>query len=390
MKRPRLLPRVAALAMLLSVLFAAPQTQAQLSEHAFASVLTCGAGNEFYSTFGHSAIRICDTSLNIDYVYNYGTFDFDTPHFYLRFAQGRLDYCLGRSNFPHFLFSYAYEGRSVWEQRLRLSHQEVCNLFVLLETNYQPEYRYYRYDFFRDNCATRVRDMVNGCLTHRTLFVEQPSGNGLSYRQIIYPATEENLLWWRLGVDLCLGQRCDHHCSNLEAMFSPFEIMTQLDTTRVSDTGLPLAEPAVKILQETREPLSRSISPTLCFWVFFILVFTLTLASWHKGWRMGWMDVVIFAATSIVSLLLLALWFFSMHYCTKLNWNILWASPLFIYFAIRLRRSRPWLICFQGALLLLVMLGCIISWPQGFNAAVFPIALTLLVRLIANLRHRTR
>ena len=126
----------------------------RLSDSAYASLITCGPGDEFYTTFGHSAIRINDSVNNIDVVYNYGTFDFDTPHFYWKFARGRLNYCLSRSSFDNFMFEYSMEGRAVWEQRLRLTSQELNNLFIALETNYMPQYRYYLYDFFRDNCAT--------------------------------------------------------------------------------------------------------------------------------------------------------------------------------------------------------------------------------------------
>ena len=137
------------------------RAQMPLSETATASVLTCGPGDDFYTTFGHSAIRICDTAQGLDLVYNYGTFDFNTPHFYWKFMRGQLNYMLGRSSFEAFMEEYIYYGRAVWEQRLNFTPREVNNLYLLLEQNYLPEYRHYRYDFFRDNCATRVRDMVD-------------------------------------------------------------------------------------------------------------------------------------------------------------------------------------------------------------------------------------
>ena len=177
---------------------------ARLSDSAFASILTCGAGDEFYTTFGHSAIRVCDPTTGLDLVYNYGTFDFDIPHFYWTFARGKLNYCLSRTSFDNFMAEYAFEGRAVWEQRLRLSQQELNNLLLMLETNYLPEYRYYMYDFFRDNCATRVRDMVRDCLCHRTLSPECIADTNLSYRNLLYRSTEGTLLWWRLGYVACV------------------------------------------------------------------------------------------------------------------------------------------------------------------------------------------
>lgn len=372
------------------VIFAKAQetVNIRLTDSAFASVITCGAGDEFYSSFGHSAIRICDTVQNIDVVYNYGTFDFGIPHFYWNFARGRLNYSLSRSSFQNFLFEYAYEGRSVWEQRLLLSSQEVNNLFVLLETNYLPEYRHYWYDFFRDNCATRVRDMIQNCLCHRTLSPEITADTNLTYRNMIYRYTESRLLWWRLGIDIALGQHCDHRCSNYEYMFSPIEMMHQLDTMLVSDTRQPLVEPTQELLAETREPLPRSINPTLLFWLILAIVNLLTIYQWIKGWRLGWLDTILFILPFIISILVIFLWFFTDHYCTKPNLNILWASPLFLYFAIRHRKSNRWIIAIQLFMLLAAMVMTLGPLPQQLNSAILPICLTLFIRLISQLKQR--
>ena len=360
-----------------------PDSLPHLGDSAFASLITCGPGEEFYTSFGHSALRICDSTLGIDVIYNYGTFDFDTPHFYWKFARGYLNYHLSRSPFFNFLFEYQYEGRAVWQQRLRLSNQEVNNLFLLLEFNYQPDYRYYQYDFFRDNCATRPRDMIIHALDHRTLSPETTTDTNLTYRNHLYLSTANTLLWWRLAVDMALGLPCDHRCSNYEYMFSPIAMMHQFDTLTVSDTHQPLAEPAELILPETRDLPSRSISPTITFWVLFLAVLLLTLLGWRNGWRLRWLDIPLFLIPFLGSLLVIFLWFASSHYCTKANLNILWASPLFFYFLIRLRNSRPWLIILQLAMLLAACLMTLAPLPQQLNAALLPISLTLALRLIA-------
>ncbi|MBR4772955.1 MAG: DUF4105 domain-containing protein, partial [Bacteroidales bacterium] len=167
--------------------FALPAQELPLSPTATASVITCGPGNDFYTTFGHSALRITDTANGIDLVYNYGTFDFDTPHFYWTFAKGKLDYCLARSSFDHFLAVYSYERRYMYEQRLNLTPQELNNLFVMLEWNYLPENRYYRYDLLLDNCATRVRDMVDAAAGKRTIGFDDWEDH--SYRYWLHDAT---------------------------------------------------------------------------------------------------------------------------------------------------------------------------------------------------------
>lgn len=372
---------------LLAAILLAPTTHAStsaqtLSDSAYASILTCGEGNEYYLSWGHSAIRICDSVKGIDVVYNYGTFDFDTPHFYWKFSCGILDYCLSRQSFENFMWEYIYEGRAVWEQRLRLTHQELCNLFIMLEQNHLPEYRYYKYDFFRDNCATRVRDMVANCLVHRTLSPEITDSQALTYRDYLYLPTEKNKLWWRFGVDIVLGLRCDHRCSNYEAMFSPIEMMQRFDTLTVSDTHQPIADPAVPLLEETRTPLPDSFSPTLCFYILLAVVLILTFLQLKFEWKMKWLDILLFSVTSLTSLMILFLWFLTAHYCTKYNLNILWASPLFFYFTIRLHKSNRWVIWTQILMLLATVAITFIGMPQTLNIAVCPIALTLLVRLL--------
>ena len=358
----------------------------RLSDSAFASILTCGAGDEFYTSFGHSAIRVCDSTIGLDIVYNYGTFDFDIPHFYWTFALGNLNYCLSRESFGSFLAEYTWEGRAVWEQRLRLSPQEVNNLFVSLENNYLPQYRYYLYDFFRDNCATRVRDMVSTSLCHRTLSAETTADTNISYRGILYRSTESTLLWWRLGVDIALGLHCDHRCSNYEYMFSPIEMMRQFDTLTVSDTRQPLAEPAQQLLEETRTPLNRSVSPVLTFWVVFIGVLCLTIIGWKKQWRLRWFDTLLFGLTSLVSIVVMFLWFGTSHYCAEFNLNILWASPFFIYIMLQHKRSAHWILHLQLIMLLAAMIMTIAPLPQQINTAILPITLSLAIRLITLLK----
>ena len=362
-----------------------------LSDSAFASLITCGPGNEFYLSWGHTALRICDSVRGIDIAYNYGTFDFDTPHFYWKFACGDLDYCLSRHPFGSFMEEYLWEGRAVWEQRLQLSPQEVKNLYLMMEQNYLPEYRYYKYDFFRDNCATRVRDMIAGCLNHRTLSPECTADTALSFRQHVYRASERTELWWRLGVDIALGMRCDRRCSNYGYMFSPMEMMAQFDTLTVSDTGAPLAAPAERLLNDVRTPMSKSLPPTWVFWALAALAIVLTVMERRKGWHLTAMDKTLFAVVTIVSALVIFLWFFTTHWCTKGNLNILWASPLFLYFTLRNKRwtaAAPTLdrvlIWLQMAMLLVAIVLCFVPRPQHLNAAICPICLILAIRLIAS------
>ncbi len=359
-----------------------------LSDGAFASLLTCGPGSEFYESFSHTAIRVCDTNNHIDIVFNYGCFDFAEPHFYFKFAKGQLDYCVVAQSFDEFMFEYQYYKRAVWEQRLHLKHKELEQLFSDLLVNAQPENMYYKYDFFRDNCATRVRDKIEQSLDGRTLRRSEYPTESRSYRDLLYKHTEGTLLWWRLGVDLLLGSNCDMRMTTLQYTFIPLELMTQYDTCRVvytssgemDSTVETLTDPAVQLLTDRRDPPRKNVSPTLCFWMLFAIVVLLTFISRRNEWKIYWLDGILFAIVGILSLVLLFLWFGSDHWCCEANLNLIWANPLYLWLLFRLRHSNMVIVLILGCTLFAFFVGWAM-WPQHFNAAVLPITLTLAVRL---------
>lgn len=361
------------------------EAQMPLSETATASVLTCGPGNDFYTTFGHSALRITDTAQGIDIVYNYGTFDFDTPHFYWKFMRGKLQYMLGRSSFENFMVEYVSEGREVREQRLNFSQQEVNNLYLLLEQNYLPEYRYYRYDFFTDNCATRIRDMVRLALGHRDIYLSREA-EAMSYRRMVTRNLKGTLDWWQLGIDLLFGLPTDHVCDANERMFLPEEMELELAEAWPKPESLQdgmisfdalestLVDKEQILLPERREPLSRSIPPVAVFALLFAAVAVLT---W-RGHRLRWLDRTLFILAGLVGLFLLFMWFGTDHYCTQWNLNILWASPLLILIAIRLEWSPMWALWVQEACFAVAAVWVV--WC-GLSIALMPLILTLALRV---------
>lgn len=332
--------------------------QQPLSAEASASLLTCGPGNDFYTTFGHTAVRISDPEQGIDYVYNYGTFDFDTPNFYWKFMRGQLDYKLSRTTFDRFMAEYNYEGRSVVEQPLCFESQQLDNLFILLETNLLPEYRYYRYDFFRDNCATRVRDVLYSAWGQDTLL--QRALPERSYRRLVSDNLKGTLEWWRLGIDILFGLPADHRCSAPERMFLPMEMKAEYAQTATSGIWVcpGMVDAPVQLLEETRTPPSRSFPPVVAFALLLVLVAVMT---W-KGWWRPRMDRFLFALAGVLGLFLCFMWFGTDHYCTAWNLNILWANPLLILVAIRLRQSPRWAlwlleVCFAVAALWTLVCG---------------------------------
>lgn len=338
-----------------------------LSETAKASVITCGPGDDFYTTFGHSALRICDTATGVDKVYNYGTFDFDTPHFYWKFMRGQLDYCLGRFSFENFMFEYQTEGRAVWEQQLSFSPQEVSNLYLLLEQKYLPEYRYYRYDFFRDNCATRIRDMVYLACGKKKV-VKEEMRESLSYRDYLHSAMCDKLEWWAMGVDLLLGLPADHRCSADDAMFYP--LVMQEVFAAAQRGGASLVGPSTLLLAENRDEVSDSFPPFVVFTLLFVVM--AVLCRWRRAF--GIAVRVLFVVAGLIGLFLLFMWFGTNHYCTEWNLNILWASPLLIWMAVYLERTPRWAMWIQLAMFVVALVWVV--WCH-LSVAFIPLILTL-------------
>ncbi len=349
------------------------KAQMPLSPTAYASVLTCGPGDDFYTTFGHSALRIVDTANNIDLVYNYGTFDFSTPHFYWKFMRGLLDYRLSRTIYPHFILEYQLEGREVREQVLTFEPAQVANLYLLMEQNYLPEYRYYRYDFFRDNCATRIRDMVYNAWARDTLLSRPYEPR--TYRRMVTDNLHGTLEWWWLGIDLLFGLPTDHRCTAPERMFLPSEMEAELAqcSTRKEWKAPFITEPSRQLMPSQRQPLSRSIPPVA---VFALLLALVTVLSVKK--KCGkWIDRTLFIVAGVLGLFLLFMWLGTDHWCTKWNLNVLWASPLLLLIAIRLERSPKWALWFQEICFLAATVW--VLWC-GLNPALLPIILMLALR----------
>ena len=159
-----------------------------------------GPGKALYDSFGHSAIRIQDASLGIDVSYNYGVYDFSDPNFYAKFAKGQMRYVLDRRQTEGFLRNYIEDNRWVKEQILDLTPGEKQQLFAFLENNLKPENRAYNYDFFYDNCATKIPQIIDNTVPELIIdssFVEEPK----TFRTLIQQNVHWNT-WGSFGMDL--------------------------------------------------------------------------------------------------------------------------------------------------------------------------------------------
>lgn len=357
----------------------------KLSPQAEISVITCGPGTELYSTFGHSAFRVKDPVYKHDVVYNYGTFDFNTPNFYLKFAQGKLLYQLSRSRFSTFIRTYQYEKRWVKEQVLNLTPEELRELFNFLEYNAKPENRAYKYDFFFDNCATKITDVTLKIKGSTIKIGEGYVDKVYTFRQLI----QKNLNWnsWSsFGIDIALGSKIDKIATAEEYQFLPDYVFKALEHTTINDK--PIVKRTTEILKPQENTSSSSIllSPIVVLGLISLIILIITFLDYKKQKRTKWLDISVFLITGLAGLLLLFLWFATDHSMTVNNWNILWAffPNVIIAYFLGKKETPKWISNYLK-LISIFLLILIILWMTGiqiFAKALLPILIALVIRYI--------
>jgi hypothetical protein len=351
------------------------------------SLLTCDPGDQLYSSFGHSAIRVREFgSDGRDLVFNFGTFDFDTPNFYGKFATGKLNYMLSVTTYDRFIIEYDYFQRGVREQVLDLNSEQKDFLVQHLDALYEPSRRFYKYDFFFNNCATKIRDAFEIAIGKQLVWNDSSSSEPKTFRNLIdeyvYP-----LPWADLGIDLALGAVIDRDATEREKQFLP-EYMEQA-FAKATILGDGPARPLVKesriILEYPQKEKSVNLlSPFVVFWALVVVYGLLTFVGHRKGRLFKGLDVALFGILGFLGVVVAFLWFLTDHSATLWNWNILWAFPGHLVLAWGLFRysGKPWI----SKYLLLVLVATVVVlliWMLGFQAfhpALVPLFLVILLR----------
>ena len=365
------------------VIISSTNVFSQSSNDTTAYLLTCGAGTETYSIYGHSALRIFIPDKHIDTVYNWGVFDFDTPNFVWKFAKGRLDYMVIGESLKGFLGSYIYEHRYVYSQRINIDASEVRILIGLINDNMKPENVKYRYDFFYDDCTTRIRDLLEKSIGEKLKYPTEERGKIPTFRDMVgkyqspYP-------WYKFGVDLIMGSTADKKASFRDRMFLPIDMKEELSKTLVLRSGkmIPLLQNPV-ILVDFESPDVKKmflVSPPVVFTLAIILILILsTLLKNRKTIRI--IDIIIYSVFSILSVLMIFFNFFTDHQQMRLNLNIIWLNPFIIVCLILLILNKAAIIWFR--IVFYISAGFLVLHyilPQQFNISFSLLAIILLIR----------
>jgi len=372
----------------------AAQTVPTLSDSARVSLVSILPGEDLYSLFGHSALRVRDPALGLDVAYNFGTFDFgDSPlamvDFVGRFTYGELNYRLDAQDGGRMISWYWQERRRpAIEQTLDLTRDEAQELFRRLQVNALPENMYYRYDFFFDNCATRLLDVLEGVLGPALRFDAEPPGR--SFRRLLDPYLTANP-WVDFGMDLGLGMPADRAATAREATFLP-EYLMEVVATGTVDRGDGARQPLVRRTATLTGPPDASWTPATALpwpkifgWALLAAGVGLTLVDARSGRkdRRGF-DVTLYAVLGVAGLAIVFLWFISLHHVTKTNLNLFWALPTHLAVAVALARGvagrRSGVYLAVTAAVAALLLGGMPFWPQELPGPVVPLLLLIVVR----------
>ncbi|MDR1601721.1 MAG: DUF4105 domain-containing protein [Tannerella sp.] len=385
MKRNLLRRKVAVV--LLSVLCLSLQAQNPLSDKAQISLLTCSPSDRAaYTLYGHTAIRVRDTT-GLDFVFNYGIFDFTKPNFIYRFTKGETDYMLGVYKYEEFIIDYQMRGSEVYEQTLNLQAREKNALWQALVINALPENRTYRYSFFYDNCSTRpvllIERFVDGLLEY------EKYTESCTYRDAINKCTRD-YPWLTFGCDLVLGMPADEVMTRKTSFFLPENVKNAFAHARIvrsDETSQPLVSASSAIVEaiEDDEPAhSNRFTPWWCGCLVFAFAVGVTIAERQTRKYFRWFDILIFTLAGLAGCILFFLCFVSVHRGIWPNISVLWLHPFHlaggIFFAVKKLNKAVFYYHFVNFVALFVMSVGWLFIPQHLNMAFIPLIASLLLR----------
>ena len=413
------------------------KTQSENNEKAQISVITVEPwGREVHALFGHSAIRVNDSSEGYDYVFSYGVFGFDSPESVVKFIKGEADYMLEAVEYDGFEAEYRKRGANIHWQVLKLKDEEVTKIRNYLETNMLPENRKYRYNTFYDNCATKINEVleknIDGEITYPRELIDVRT-----YRSMVGKCLVDRP-WLKFGIDLLLGSDADDKLYPQRQLFLPerqCEILEECNVLKGMEQRRLLKDSgAVEQLDESNEEASNEealnneeasneeeqylledsgaiaapfsneepaetkslfdslhvpkylCSPTAAAFIFLISSLIITYIQYRKGKiRLGaTFDFILFFIIGTIGSLLTYMIVFSKHPCVFPNWNIFWTNPLQLAFSfVLLFRLSPKLLIgylFANVAALAFFLSMLMWMNQIIEPEFVLLTLTMIIR----------
>lgn len=369
--------RVRALLALLCLVTLGRPTPAQQANTLQVFLVTLGEGKYYWEKFGHNALWFYDRARGVDLAYNWGTFDFAEPGFLGRVLTGNMRYWVDTVSSTLFFDYYRYYDRSITVQRLNLSPEQAARALEFSRWNSRAENKYYQYDYFRDNCSTRVRDVIDLALGGALKRATASARTDHTYRRESVRLVNDMKLT-QFGINAALGQPSDAPISVWEDMFVPARMQQALaDLTVPGPDGAPVRIVAEeRVLYESQGHAERPTTPSLVgpyllvgILIGAVLLVPAVLGERKRGWEILFrIEGTAWAAiTGILGLVILLAWLITAHVFWFRNENLLLFNPLAIFLAplillsSRARWVRPAAIC----AIVLVMLAALALILKG-------------------------
>ena len=334
------------------------------------SLLTCGAGEEIYTIFGHSAMRVVDSDTGEDKVYNFGMFDFQDPGFIIKFLRGDLDYFVGTQPYGRFVEIQYYSGIVyLKEQVLNLTDEQASRIAGELERRYMPENRYYKYKFLQRNCTTELRDIIVANIDTDAAFLK--SVDGKTYRYYLNECMEGHP-WIKLGVNLLLGSRIDSHITAFDRMCLPGQLLWGLDN--MYNGGKPLVVGTTEIYSIPEEG-RRGPDHWVVVLIMLVVIVVLSIRSRVAG-------SVFLMALGLLGCLLLFFLFYGTHMEFKENYNVLWCNPLYLPLGIAILLKRRKASTALAIISVFFLWAMAVMWIYGVQSAETAFILTAVATVV--------
>lgn len=358
------------------------------ADNAQVSLLTCSPGDKVYELFGHTALRYTDSDKDI--VFGYGYFSFDTPNFAWRFILGETDYMVGAVDYNSFVEEYKLRGAGVTEQIIPLDSVQKRRLFKALTANCRPHNRVYRYNYFYNNCTTKIRDILTEHIGSENIIYKNPL-RVITIREALAQYTSVQP-WTEFGINLLLGADVDEPVTREVLQFLPCNLMKDYAMAQVTDGGgkHPLVCEQNEILQPVEKAKTPNhLTPFNCALLLLLFTMIIMLCEVRSRKIFWWYDVLLLLAQGLSGTLLLFMAIFSHHPAVDNNYLLIWLNPLplliiplHIYCTIKHRHPAYMWAEVAMAVTFIVSAPFV---PQCYPAPIFIFATTILVRSIFNI-----
>lgn len=360
------------------------------------SIVNFYPGPDVYELEGHTALRV--KSPAYDVAVSYGTYDFNSPNFIYRFVKGETDYRVVAYPWRPFADAYIRQGRRIVAHPVALDSAQTARFLALVDENLRPENAVYRYNYVKDNCATRPLAIVERALGDSIVFEGVPSAGMMTFREVMR-RYHTNYPWYQFGIDLALGSGIDYPITLREATFAP----VTLDSLLASATagGRPVTGAAVIVNDVAPDaavegPTPWFLTPTAVFTLLFVVTLAMTIRDIRRRRVNRWFDSLLFGAFGLTGCLIAFLVFISVHEATSPNYLLLWLNPFCLIPAIFiwLKKAKAIILSYQIVnFVVLIFLAAAWPWlPQSGNITFVPLLLCDMMRsasyIYINLKNR--